>query len=114
MKYILKITFKTITKFDTLKKNLTFIKKIGNFKKINIKGIYKIKNKKKILTLLKSPHIYKKAREHFIYKEFIIKIEIIFNNFINLINYLIFLKKILGKNKKINIKISKNAYNLNG
>ena len=114
MNFILKITIKTIQKKDTIIKTIEFIKKKGNFKKIKIYGIYKIKNKKKIFTLLRSPHVHKKSREHFIYKEYIINIEIFFYNFINLINFLIYIKKIFNKNKKIIFKIKKNAYNLKG
>jgi ribosomal protein S10 len=112
--YILRITFKTIKTSNNLQKNIKFLKKIGNFKNIKINGIFKIKNKNKIFTLLRSPHIYKKSREHFIYKNFIFKIDIKFNKIINLLNFIIILKKTIIGNYIINIKIIKNAYNLNG
>lgn len=105
--YILRITFKTIKSYNNLQKNIKILIKKKKFKKILIKGFYKIKNKNKIFTLLKSPHIFKKSREHFIYKNFINKIDIQFNNIIILLNCIIFINKLFINNKMINIKIIK-------
>ena len=105
--YILRITFKSIQKINNIKKNLLKLKKINKIKHIKIKGIFKIKQKKKIFTLLKSPHVNKKSREHFIYKNYIEKIEIKFSNFFKLLNFLIIIKKNLTSNFLINIKILK-------
>jgi ribosomal protein S10 len=106
--YILRISFKSVEKINNLKKNILKIKKIYNFKNFKIKGIFKIKNKNKIFTLLKSPHVNKKSREHFIYKNYIHKIEINFMDVFQLINFLIIFKKILSKNFLIDVKIIKN------
>lgn len=105
--YILRITFKSIKKINQIKQFLLKIKKLNNFRNIQINGIFKIKNKKKIFTLLKSPHVNKKSREHFIYKNFIQKIDIKSNNILQLINFLIIIKKILNENFIINVKIIK-------
>ena len=106
--YILRISFKSVEKINELKKNISKIKKIYNFKNLKIKGIFKIKNRYKIFTLLKSPHVNKKSREHFIYKNYIHKIDLNFINIFQLLNFLIILKKILSKNFLINIKIIEN------
>jgi small subunit ribosomal protein S10 len=106
--YILRISFKSVEKINELKKNISKIKKIYNFKNLKIKGIFKIKNRYKIFTLLKSPHVNKKSREHFIYKNYTHKIDLNFINIFQLLNFLIILKKILSKNFLINIKIIKN------
>ena len=106
--YILRISFKSVEKINELKKNISKIKKIYNFKNLKIKGIFKVKNRDKIFTLLKSPHVNKKSREHFIYKNYIQKIDLNFMNIFQLLNFLIILKKILSKNFLINIKIIKN------
>lgn len=103
--YTLRINFKSIQKINKIKKQILIIKKKYNFKKIKIKGVFKIKNKNKIYTLLKSPHVNKKSREHFIYKNYIQKIDINFNSYIQLLNFLIIIKKKLSKNIIINIKI---------
>ena len=105
--YILRITFKSIQKINNIKKNLLKLKKINEFKNIQIKGIFKIKDKNKIFTLLKSPHVNKKAREHFIYKNYTQKIEVKFSNIIELFNFIIITKKILTENFIINFKIIK-------
>jgi len=105
--YILRITFKSIQKINNIKKNLLKLKKINKFKNIQIKGIFKIKDKNKIFTLLKSPHVNKKSREHFIYKNYIQKIDIKFSNIIELFNFIILIKKVLTKNFIINFKIIK-------
>lgn len=105
--YILRITFKSIQKINNIKKNLLKLKKINEFKNIQIKGIFKIKDKNKIFTLLKSPHVNKKAREHFIYKNYTQKIEVKFSNVIELFNFIIIVKKVLSKNFIINFKIIK-------
>lgn len=106
--YILRISFKSVEKINELKKKITKISKIYNFKNLKIKGIFKVKNKDKIFTLLKSPHVNKKSREHFIYKNYIQKIDLNFMNIFQLLNFLIILKKILSKNFLINVKIIKN------
>ena len=118
--YILRITLKTIKKKNKLKINLDKLQiklhkfrklefnKFNKYKKYKIKGIYKIKKKNKIFTLLKSPHVNKKSREHFIYKNYIEKIDINFLNFIKLLDFLIIFKKKFIKNNIINIKIIKN------
>ncbi len=106
--YILRITFKSIKKINNIKKNLLKLKKKNNFKNIQIKGIFKIKNKNKIFTLLKSPHVNKKSREHFIYKNYIQKIDINFKNIFQLLNFIILVKKILNENYIIKIKVIKN------
>lgn len=105
--YILKITFKTLKANNNIKKDLYLLKKIGNFEKNKNISIFKIKKKKKLFTLLKSPHIYKKSREQFIYENFIVKIEIKFINFIQLLNFILILQKTLVKNKLIMLKIMK-------
>lgn len=105
--YILRITFKSIKKINQIKQFLLKIKKLNNFQNIQINGIFKIKNKKKIFTLLKSPHVNKKSREHFIYKNFIQKIDIKSSDILQLINFLIILKKFLNENFIINVKIIK-------
>jgi ribosomal protein S10 len=106
--YILRISFKSVEKINELKKNISKIKKIYNFKNLKIKGIFKVKNRDKIFTLLKSPHVNKKSREHFIYKNYIQKIDLNFMNIFQLLNFLIILKKVLSKNFLINVKIIKN------
>jgi ribosomal protein S10 len=106
--YILRISYKSVEKINQLKKNILKIKKIYNFENFQIKGVFKIKNKNKIFTLLKSPHVNKKSREHFIYKNYIHKIDLNFMNIFQLINFLIIFKKILSKNILINVKIIKN------
>jgi ribosomal protein S10 len=106
--YILRITFKFIKKNENIKQKLLKIQKIKNFKNILINGFFKIKNKNKIFTILKSPHVNKKSREHFIYKNYNQKIDIKFNNLIELFNFSIICKKILTKNFLIKMKIIKN------
>nr|AEP41674.1 40S ribosomal protein S10 [Phytophthora porri] len=103
--YLLRITFKSFQKINKLKQNLIKIKKINKFKNIKINGIFQTKNKNKIFTVLKSPHVNKKAREHFIYKNYTPKVDIKFNNLLQLLSFLILIKKILSKNSYINIKI---------
>ncbi len=49
----------------------------------------------------------KKSREHFIYKNYIQKIDIKFLNIFQLLNFLILVKKILSENTLINVKIIK-------
>jgi len=105
--YILRITFKSIQKINKLKQNLLKLKKQNKFKNIQIKGIFQTKNKNKIFTLLKSPHVNKKSREHFIYKNYTPKIDIIFFNIFQLLNFLIIIKKVLSENFIINVKIIK-------
>lgn len=105
--YILRISFKSVEKINELKKNISKIKKIYNFKNLKVNGIFRTKNKNKIFTLLKSPHVNKKSREHFIYKNYIQKIDLNFSNFFQLLNFLVILKKILSKDFLINIKIIK-------
>lgn len=106
--YILRINFKSVQKINGLKKNLLKIKELYNFKNLKIKGFFKVKNKNKIFTLLKSPHVNKKSREHFIYKNYVQKIDLNFINIFQLLNFLIILKKILSKDFLIDIKIIKN------
>nr|UXG53554.1 ribosomal protein S10 [Pythium oligandrum] len=106
--YTLRISFKSIKKIDNLKKNILKLKKNYNFKNIKIKGTFNIKNKNKIFTLLKSPHVNKKSREHFIYKNYIQKMDFQCLKFFQLLNFLIILKKSLTKNFLINVKIIKN------
>lgn len=106
--YILRITFKSIKKINNIKKKLLKIKNKNNFKNTQINGIFKIKNKNKIFTLLKSPHVNKKSREHFIYKNYIQKIDMNFKDISQLLNFLIIVKKTLSENYIIKIKIIKN------
>ena len=105
--YILRITFKSFQKINQLKQKLIKLKKLNKFKNIKIHGIFQIKNKNKIFTLLKSPHVNKKSREHFIYKNYLPKIDINFKNIFKLFNFLILIKKFLSENSLINIKILK-------
>nr|YP_010616502.1 ribosomal protein S10 [Peronosclerospora sorghi]WAU47961.1 ribosomal protein S10 [Peronosclerospora sorghi] len=102
--YLLRITIKSFKKIHQLKRNFLKLKKI---KKIKIQGIFPIKKKKKIFTLLKSPHVNKKSREHFIYQNYFLKIDIIFKNIFHLLNFLILIKKYLSENSLMNIKIIK-------
>ncbi len=106
--YILRINLKSVKKLNELKKNLVKIKDLYKFKDLKIKGVFKVKNKNKIFTLLKSPHVNKKSREHFIYKNYVQKIDINFINIFQLFNFLIILKKTLSKDFLINVKIIKN------
>nr|YP_010507980.1 ribosomal protein S10 [Phytophthora ilicis]AEP41561.1 40S ribosomal protein S10 [Phytophthora ilicis]AEP41562.1 40S ribosomal protein S10 [Phytophthora ilicis]UXG56345.1 ribosomal protein S10 [Phytophthora ilicis] len=105
--YLLRITFKSFQKINQLKQNLLKLKKSNKLKNIQIHGIFQIKNKKKIFTLLKSPHVNKKSREHFIYKNYTPKIDIKFKSILQLLNFIILIKKILSENLLINIKIIK-------
>nr|YP_010394039.1 ribosomal protein S10 [Peronospora belbahrii]AVN67192.1 ribosomal protein S10 [Peronospora belbahrii]DAZ88047.1 TPA_asm: ribosomal protein S10 [Peronospora belbahrii] len=105
--YLLRISFKSFQKINQLKQKLIKLKKINKFKNIKICGIFQIKNKNKIFTLLKSPHVNKKSREHFIYKEYLPKIDIKFKNIFQLLNFLILIKKFLSENFLINLKIIK-------
>nr|AJY58511.1 40S ribosomal protein S10 [Peronospora sp. 2558]AJY58512.1 40S ribosomal protein S10 [Peronospora sp. 2559] len=105
--YILRITFKSFQKINQLKQKLTKLKTFNKLKNIKIKGIFQIKNKNKIFTLLKSPHVNKKSREHFIYKNYLPKIDIKFKNIFQLFNFLILIKKFLSENSLMNIKIIK-------
>lgn len=103
--YILRITFKSYQKINQLKQNLIKIKKINKSKNIKIQGVFQIKNKNKIFTVLRSPHVNKKSREHFIYKNYLPKIDIKFKNIFQLFNFLIKIKKFLSENLLIKIKI---------
>lgn len=105
--YLLRITFKSFQKINQLKQNLIKLKKFNKLKNIKIKGIFQIKNKNKIFTLLKSPHVNKKSREHFIYKNYLTKIDIKFKNIFQLFNFLILIKKFLSENLLMNFKIIK-------
>ena len=105
--YLLRITFKSFQKINQLKQNLIKLKKFHKLKNIKIKGIFQIKGKNKIFTLLKSPHVNKKSREHFIYKNYLPKIDIKFKNIFQLFNFLILIKKFLSENSLMNIKIIK-------
>lgn len=105
--YILRITFKSFQKINQLKEKLIKLQQFNKLKNIKIPGIFNIKKKKKIFTVLKSPHVNKKSREHFIYKNYLSKIDIKFKNIFNLLNFLILIKKFLSENLLINIKIIK-------
>lgn len=105
--YILRITYKSNIKINQLQKQILKINKIFQFENVKINGIFSTKKKNKIFTLLKSPHVNKKSREHFIYQNYVQKIDLEFNNFFLLLNYLILLKKQLSKNSLMNIKIIK-------
>lgn len=105
--YLLRITFKSFQKINQLKQKLIKLKNINKLKNIKIKGIFQIKSKNKIFTLLKSPHVNKKSREHFIYKNFLPKIDIQFKNIFQLFNFLILIKKFFSENSLLNIKIIK-------
>lgn len=105
--YLLRITFKSFQKINQLKQNFIKLKKFNKFKNIQIHGIFQIKNKNKIFTVLRSPHVNKKSREHFIYKNYLPKIDIKFKDIFHLLNFLILIKKYLSKNSLINIKIIK-------
>ena len=70
--------------------NIQTLNKTNKFLIKNLKKNFNLKKKKKIFTVLKSPHVNKKAREHFIYNNFYCyNFILIFNNFFNLINFLI-------------------------
>ena len=98
--YKLQINIQSLNKINKIL-NKFFIKK----KKFNVK------KKKKIFTILKSPHVNKKAREHFIYNNFYCyNFILIFNNFFNLINFLIYLKKKYSNNTNFKFKIIKNKF----
>nr|QCT81155.1 40S ribosomal protein S10 [Peronospora chrysosplenii] len=105
--YILRITFKSFQKINQLKQKLIKLKKFNRLKNIKIKGLFQVKNKNKIFTLLKSPHVNKKSREHFIYKNYLPKIDIKFKNIFQLFNFLILIKKFLSENSLLNSKIIK-------
>nr|UXG53556.1 ribosomal protein S10 [Phytophthora amnicola] len=105
--YLLRITFKSFQKINQLKQNLLKLKKINKFKNIKINGIFQTKNKNKIFTVLRSPHVNKKSREHFIYKNYMPKMDIKFTNIFQLFNFLILIKKTLSENSLMNIKILK-------
>lgn len=105
--YILRINFKSIEKINKLKINILNIKKKKKFKNLKIKGFFNVKNKKKIFTLLKSPHVNKKSREHFIYQNYIQKVDLQFLNIFQLINFIILLKKKLSNRFLITTKIIK-------
>ena len=105
--YLLRITFQSFKKIDQLKKKLIILKKSQKIKNIQIPGLFQVKLKKKIFTLLKSPHVNKKSREHFIYKNFLPKIDIQFKTIFQLFNFLILIKKFLSENSLMNIKIIK-------
>ena len=105
--YLLRITFQSFKKIDQLKKKLIILKKSQKIKNMQIPGLFQVKLKKKIFTLLKSPHVNKKSREHFIYKNYLPKIDIKFKNIFQLFNFLILIKKILSENSLMNIKIIK-------
>nr|UNW58759.1 40S ribosomal protein S10 [Phytophthora scandinavica]UNW58760.1 40S ribosomal protein S10 [Phytophthora scandinavica]UNW58761.1 40S ribosomal protein S10 [Phytophthora scandinavica]UNW58762.1 40S ribosomal protein S10 [Phytophthora scandinavica]UNW58763.1 40S ribosomal protein S10 [Phytophthora scandinavica] len=101
--YLLRITFKSFQKINQLQ----HLFKLNKFKNIKINGIFQVNKKKKIFTLLKSPHVNKKSREHFIYKNYTPKIDINFINILQLLNFLILIKKNLSANSLIQIKIIK-------
>lgn len=105
--YLLRITFQSFQKLNQIKKKLILLKKRHKLKNIRISGLFQIKQKKKIFTLLKSPHVNKKSREHFIYKKYSPKTEIKFKNFLQLINFLILIKKTFSENLLITTKIIK-------
>ena len=105
--YLLRLTFKSFQKINQLQQKLKKLKNINKLKNIKFNGIFQIKNKNKIFTVLKSPHVNKKSREHFIYKNFLPKIDIKFNNIFQLLNFLILTKKFLSENTLIHVKIIK-------
>ncbi len=105
--YTLRITFKSITKLNNLKKFLLKLKQIKSFKNIKINGLFNIKKKDKIFTVLKSPHVNKKSREHFIYKNYNQKIDVNFDNFYQLLDFLFIIKKTIKKNFLLQTKIIK-------
>ena len=105
--YLLRITFQSFKKIDQLKKKLIILKKSQKIKNMQIPGLFQVKLKKKIFTLLKSPHVNKKSREHFIYKNYLTKIDIKFKNIFQLFNFLILIKKFFSENSLMNIKIIK-------
>lgn len=105
--YLLRITFQSFKKIDQLKKKLIILKKSHKIKNTQIPGLFQVKLKKKIFTLLKSPHVNKKSREHFIYNKYLPKIEIKFKNILQLLNFLILIKKYLSENFLLNVKIIK-------
>lgn len=105
--YLLRITFQSFKKIDQLKKKLIILKKSQKIKNMQIPGLFQVKLKKKIFTLLKSPHVNKKSREHFIYTKYLPKIEIKFKNILQLLNFVILIKKYLSENFLLNVKIIK-------
>ena len=105
--YLLRITFQSFKKIDQLKKKLIILKKSQKIKNMQIPGLFQVKLKKKIFTLLKSPHVNKKSREHFIYTKYLPKIKIKFKNILQLLNFVILIKKYLSANFLLNVKIIK-------
>ena len=105
--YLLRITFQSFQKPNQIKQKLILLKKRYKLKNIRINGLFQIKQKKKIFTLLKSTHVNKKSREHFIYKKYSLKTEIKFKKFLQLINFLILIKKSFSENLLITTKIIK-------
>jgi small subunit ribosomal protein S10 len=107
--YILKVNIKSSTKIDNnrSKKKLLEIKKKFKFNHIQISNGIKTKTKNKIFTLLRSPHVNKKSREHFIFKNYSLKINIYFLNIFSLFNFLLSIKSSLNKNNVITTKIIK-------
>ena len=105
--YLLRITFQSFQKINQLKKKLIILKKSQKIKNMQIPGLFQVKLKKKIFTLLKSPHVNKKSREHFIYTKYLPKIEIKFKNILQLLNFVILIKKYLSENFLLNVKIIK-------
>jgi ribosomal protein S10 len=90
---------------NNTKRSLKFLSKLLN-KSLLKKEIF-LPKKEKLFVILKSPHVNKKSREHFIFKNYIQKIEIEFISIFELINFLIHLKKNLTKNFLIHFKIIK-------
>lgn len=105
--YTLRLTFKSFQKINQLNQKLIKLQKFNRLKNIKIARIFYIKQNKKIFTILKSPHVNKKSREHFIYKNYLSKIDITFKNIFKLLNFLILIKKFLSENLLIDIKIIK-------
>ena len=104
--FILKISFKSTNKINNIQKTLLQLKKKKKIKNIKIDNVFKIKQKKKIFTVLKSPHVNKKSREHFLYKNYIQKIQITsYNSILQTFRILLFIKTIMNKNNIITTKI---------
>ena len=105
--YLLRLTFKSFYKINHLPHKLLKLKNFTKFNKIKSSGLFQIKNKNKLFTVLKSPHVNKKSREQFCYKQYLPKIDLTFSSIIQLLNFLIILKKNFSENLLLDIKILK-------
>ena len=105
--YLLRLTFKSFYKINHLPQKLLKLKNLTKFHKIKISGLFQIKNKNKLFTVLKSPHVNKKSREQFRYKQYLPKVDLTFASIMQLLNFVIILKKKFSENLLLDIKILK-------